>query len=128
MKKDTNCAISSTYHANVNRSYQREVTFTKTHLLTSAQVQFSPKDSFMLKKDDYLIFRTRTKVDENGNLIEARYGKIYGPIEFNFVLNPIGEIMQKSIQMSYHFNPNVNDTNLECNGTSLIKGVRRVAP
>ena len=128
MKKDTNCAIPSTYHANVNRSYQREVTFTKTHLLTSAQVQFSPKDSFMLKKDDYLIFRTRTKVDENGNLIEARYGKIYGPIEFNFVLNPIGEIMQKSIQMSYHFNPNVNDPNLECNGTSLIKGVRRVAP
>lgn len=128
MKKDANCAISSTYHANVNKSYQSEVTFTKTHLLTSAQVQFSPKDSFMLKKDDYLIFRTRTRVDENGNLIEARYGKIYGPIEFNFLLNSSGEIMQKSIQMSYHFNPNVNDTNLECNGISLIKGIRRVAP
>ncbi len=128
MKKDLGHALSSTYHADVNQNYQSEITFTKTYLFSHENFSFSSNDSFLLGKEDYMVFRTRTKVDNNGNLIEAQYGKIYGPIDFNFLLKPTGEIISKSIHMAYHLNPNVNDTNLECNGKSLIKGIRRVAP
>ena len=50
-----------------------------------------------------MIFRTRTHVDENGNLISAHYGKIYGLWEFSTM------IRAKDI----FFNPTPNDTNLE---------------
>ena len=51
----------------------------------------------------YIVFRTRTKVDDKGNLVSAHYGKIYGLWEF------FGGIRAANVQ----FNPNPNDTNLE---------------
>lgn len=33
---------------------------------------------YWLGEDSYLIYRTRTKVDEEGKLVSAHYGKIYG--------------------------------------------------
>ena len=42
-------------------------------------------------------FRVRTKLDENGNVVSARYGKIYGDF----------------MQFSYYFNPTPNDRNVE---------------
>jgi hypothetical protein len=42
-------------------------------------------------------FRVRTKLDENGNVVSARYGKIYGDLA----------------QFIYYFNPTPNDRNVE---------------
>jgi len=42
-------------------------------------------------------FRVRTKVDENGNVVSARYGKIYGDLA----------------QFTYYYNPTPNDRNIE---------------
>ena len=126
MKKDLNCDLKSVYHANPNATYQQEITWYKklqtkdelNHPLFRKERRFIPTtriiEEKILSKDDYLIFRTRTKVDENGNLIEARYGKIYGPIEF--LLNPTDErpSYRKRVTLwNYYLNPTVNDTNLE---------------
>ena len=42
-------------------------------------------------------FRVRTKLDESGNVVSARYGKIYGDLA----------------QFTYYFNPTPNDRNVE---------------
>jgi hypothetical protein len=42
-------------------------------------------------------FRVRTKLDENGNVVSAHYGKIYGDF----------------MQFRYYFNPTPNDRNIE---------------
>ena len=42
-------------------------------------------------------FRVRTKLDENGNVVSARYGKIYGDLA----------------QFTYYLNPTLNDRNIE---------------
>jgi len=42
-------------------------------------------------------FRVRTKMDENGNVVSAHYGKIYGDF----------------MQFRYYFNPTPNDRNIE---------------
>lgn len=42
-------------------------------------------------------FRVRTKLDESGNVVSARYGKIYGDLA----------------QFTYYFNPTLNDRNVE---------------
>lgn len=47
--------------------------------------------------------RTRTRLDENGNVVRANYGKIYGNFDFLDFINA----------EAYYFNPTVNDRNLE---------------
>ena len=58
-------------------------------------------------KGKYFAFRTRVKLDKNGDIKEANYGKIYGPINY-------GNGVRK-IQFTYYFNPTPNDRNLEFN-------------
>lgn len=48
------------------------------------------------KKDVNYLFRVRTKVDKDGNIVEARYGKLTGEFEFD----PEG-----AIKFGYSFNP-----------------------
>jgi hypothetical protein len=60
--------------------YQRDVSQTETT---------NPNRNFY--------FRVRTKLDENGNVVSARYGKIYGDLA----------------QFTYYFNPTLNDRNIE---------------
>ena len=68
-----------------------------------------------LPEDSYLVFRTRTKVDENGRLKEAHYGVISG----EWISGR--ETMQISDAC---FNPVPNDTNIE-DGFYLRKAVER---
>ena len=71
------------------------------------------------KENDCLIFRCRSKVDDNGELKEANYGKIYGKIGFG-----IGVRAKPSINFTYYFNPTPNDRNLEyAPGKNLLKGL-----
>ena len=126
MKKDLNCDFKSVYHANPDTTYQQEIRWYKklqtkdelNHPLFRKERRFIPTtrivENEILSKDDYLIFRTRTKVDENGKLIEARYGKIYGPIEFRLDPTDTRPSYRKRVELrNYYFNPTVNDTNLE---------------
>lgn len=126
MKKDLNCDFKSVYHANPNATYEQEITWYKAykmmddinpHAWTEKERYFKVSRMVkynLLSKDDYLIFRTRTKVDENGNLIEARYGKNYGPIEFRLNLTDERPSYRKRVTLwNYYLNPTVNDTNLE---------------
>jgi hypothetical protein len=68
-----------------------------------------------LTKSDYLVFRTRSRCDEKGNVIAAQYGKIYGPLE-----GPDG--LDRMVSFIYYFNPTPNDRNLEFDGkNNLLK-------
>lgn len=56
-------------------------------------------------------FRVRTKLDENGNIVSTRYGKIYGDLA----------------QFSYYLNPTPNDRNVEFDPTqNLIQGLKPI--
>jgi len=57
-------------------------------------------------EDRNYFFRVRTKMDEDGNIVSALYGKIYGNIGFSF-----GK--RKAVTMLYYLNPDANDRNLE---------------
>lgn len=62
-----------------------------------------------LRKRYNLIFRVRTKLDKNGNIKEAKYGKIYGDIEFGYSKQDEAMVIFK-----YYFNPD-GTRNLEFN-------------
>jgi hypothetical protein len=54
-------------------------------------------------------FRIRTKLDENGNVVSARYGKIYGDLP----------------QFTYYYNPTPNDRNVEFDSKQNLLGSLR---
>ena len=80
------------------------------HMEFSASISYiqerhpnSPRNDNRLDDDSYLIFRTRTKTDDDGKLISAHYGIICGRWSF----------FSSMLSRGYLFNPTPNDTNLE---------------
>lgn len=63
------------------------------------------------QKDRNYFFRIRTKKDENGNIVSALYGKIYG--DFNNGMS--GVATRKQINFTYFLNPEPNSRNMEFN-------------
>ena len=57
----------------------------------------------IVKADEYIVLRTRTKLDADGNIIEANYSKILGPFRFGYAVETPCVV----------FNHRVNDLNLE---------------
>lgn len=97
MGKDSFSEMKSVYIADTNKEYAVSARyFIERHpgVRTSSNI---------LQENSYLVFRTRTKIDDKGNLISAHYGKIYGKWGFH------GAIRANAI----YFNPTPNDTNLE---------------
>lgn len=76
LKKDGWSDMKSSYYADTNAVYQTDFTFKYCH--EKGVYPYSEK----LNQDEYMIFRTRTKVDRDGKLVSARYGKLYGPWNF----------------------------------------------
>ncbi|MDO5317732.1 MAG: hypothetical protein Q4G65_03815 [bacterium] len=76
LKKDTWSDMKSSYCADANAMYQANFTFKYCH----EKGVYPHADK--LGKDEYMVFRTRTRVDRDGNLLSARYGKLYGPWHF----------------------------------------------
>ena len=76
LKKDGWSDMKSSYCADTNAVYQTNFTFKYCH--EKGVHPYSDK----LDQDEYMIFRTRTKVDRDGKLVSARYGKLYGPWHF----------------------------------------------
>lgn len=93
-RKDLDSQFNSTYHAETNVVFSQVDTY---------RMVFPGKYQYTLGKEDYMVFRTRTIVDDKGNLISAHYGKIYGPWKFGVGIN-VSDI---------YFNRTPNDTNLE---------------
>jgi len=58
----------------------------------------------IVSKDEYMIVRSRVKVDERGNIVSVHYTKIFGPFSVGCNYIVASEVV---------FNPNENDTNLE---------------
>ena len=99
VKKDKFSELQSVYKANTNADYKS--------MFVYSYDRFPDKRPIVnkLSKDEYLVFRTRTKVDTDGNLISARYGVLYG--EWSFV-GPRGMNIPFVI-----FNPKPNDPSIE---------------
>lgn len=62
-----------------------------------------------LGEREVMVFRGRAEMDPQGKIVNARYGKIYGP--FKFAQGP-----KKLVDFTYYFNPTPNDRNLEFDG------------
>ena len=99
--KQTGCKeFPSTYCANTNAVFRNRLPF-----------MFVKKDSDdkrvdwrdIATGDEYMVLRTRVKLDAEGNVIEANYSKILGPLRFGYAVESPCVV----------FNHRVNDPNLE---------------
>jgi hypothetical protein len=73
-----------------------------------------------VQADEYLFFKSRIVRNEEGNIVSANYGKLYGEVEYGPGKNPdwkSGEPLKSVdygwVRFSYYFNPTPNDRNLE---------------
>ena len=84
------------YAASTNKVYKKQLDF------RFARVRNGVTNRLCMAKDEYLIYRIRTKTNEHGQVTHANYGRI-------------GEGMSQQIGLSMRswFNPKVNNTNLE---------------
>lgn len=121
LAKDRFSEMKSEYEADTNGHYQASFAFVKEKHVTKRNSKFNnqvtsvTKSDTSLGDDSYLVFRTRTKVDLDGNLVSAHYGKIYGPWEF------FHGMRASNVQ----FNPTPNDPNLEDEKTVRYSEMRR---
>ena len=121
MKKDDFSEMKSVYCADTNAFYQSSFKFIHEKHPVMTQTQFfkyvsgAQKIDTRLDDNSYIVFRTRTKVDDNGELVSSHYGKIYGLWQF------YGGIRAANVQ----FNPTPNDPNLEDEETAKYSQMRR---
>ncbi len=94
LPKDGFSEMQSVYHADTNMAFRTGITYSIGRL---------PKDDNLLDDGHYMVFRTRTTVDEEGKLVSAHYGKIYGR----------WGIWGGTRARMIFFNTTPNDTNLE---------------
>ena len=94
MPKDGFSEMKSAYHADTNMVFRTGITYSIGRL---------PKDDNLLDENHYMVIRTRTKIDKDGKLVSAHYGKIYG--RWGVWGGTRAEMM--------FFNTTPNDTNLE---------------
>ena len=79
----------------------------KYRLITSGWSK-GEKDEIVMSQDlfaddEFLVLRTRTTLDDNGDVSSCHYSKIIGPIQF----------MGGHLRFQWFMNPTPNDTNLE---------------
>jgi len=107
---DAQSAFKSIYEC-PEADYVRKMSFSFAYSYTKVDNQRFPAG-------EYLVFRTRARHDEHGNLVGSRYGKIYS-LSFDDDPDTPGNGF---ISLSYRFNPNENDRNLEWDGEDLSSG------
>ena len=108
MTKEPFSAFQSVYRADTNALYQQELRFAYDRL------SGKPKEDTRLPDSEYLVLRTRSVINKDGNLVSAHYSKMYGPIEAD-----VG-----GVYFSSYFNPNENDPNLEADTTKNLLNPR----
>ena len=112
MKKDEFSDFKNVYHADTNANYRQTFAYSFDRYPQKRPIVCE------LGEDEYLVFRTRTKVDDKGRLLSANYGVLYGSWSF---------VGPRGMNIPYlAFNPTPNDTNLEDIGTlNKMKRMRR---
>lgn len=107
--------FKSPYHALPNETYQKEMIFSE---------KFDPQtkkwERHLFPDGTGYIFRTRTRFDNDGQLVGAHYGKIYQPAPpiFTFWFGT------SRIHLPFYLNPTENDTNIEFDPKqNLLKNV-----
>lgn len=85
------------YHADSNAIYQQQIEFVYDR--KSGEVERCQR----MPKDQYMVFRTRTKTNDVGEVTSAHYGLIFEKGKYGLTWN-----------IRAAFNPQPNDTNLEC--------------
>ncbi len=104
LKKDANSHLQTEYAADTNGNFKSEFAF------VTECIADKPVRSNYLDVDSYLVFRTRTRVDDQGRLVSAHYGKICG----------VWRSTQKIMQLGDGcFNTVENDPNIEGDQTLL---------
>ena len=99
LKQDSQSEMKSVYNADPGASFAQSLKYQYDRPVRNGSLQEK------LAEDEYLVFRTRTVVDEKGELVSSRYGKIYGPWHY---VGPRGMSIRRVC-----FNLSPNDTNLE---------------
>ena len=122
--------LKSPHHANPIAQYNPDIAFTETIFFKKDPVidkVYRQINQTHIPFGTGYIFRTRTQVDEQGNLIRARYGKIYpSPEEKLFTITKDGLC---HLNLCYYMNPIDNDTNLEFDPEkNLFKTRQKYAP
>ena len=97
MKEDAFSERKTAYRADPNANFYAERSYVQERHPNA------PCTDNRLDNDSYLIFRTRTKIDEKGRLISAHYGIIRGRWSF----------FSSMLSGGFLFNSTPNDTNLE---------------
>jgi hypothetical protein len=108
LEKEPFSVFPSVYRADTKALYRQELRFAYDRL------SGKPKEDTRLPDSSYLVLRTRSVTDNDGNLVSAHYSKMYGPIEAD-----IG-----GVYFSSYFNPNENDPNLEADTTRNLLNPR----
>ena len=103
MKKDKSSKLDTTYIADTNATYKASFSY------VIEQTPGNRRHWDFLDSDSYLVFRTRTRVDKDNNLVGAHYGKILGRWRSG---------MEAMVLSDGCFNPVENDVNIE-DGTVL---------
>ena len=103
LKKDSWSVLVSEHEAPSNRYIP------KVETLFVYDSKPNPVDT-RIGEDEYLVFRSRIKKDDEGKIIHSNFGKIYGRIKSgeSDKGNDVGYV-----QFLYYFNPDDNDRNLE---------------
>ena len=96
--------LKSPYHADIHAAYTSSLEFYEKKHPGAKRL-----DSHLFPNGTGYIFRTRTRFDEKGKLVGARYGKIYQPHSSLLYFWVDGA----RIRIPYYLNPTENDTNLE---------------
>lgn len=105
-KGDAWSDLRTEHLADTNASYRSVWSF------TAESIADQPVRCSYLDHDSYLVFRTRTRVDEKGKLVGAHYGKVRG----------IWRSTQKEMLLNDGcFNPVENDPNIEGDRTLFYK-------
>lgn len=113
-RNDEYSDLKTEYFANTNEAYQSNYIFSRENVNRKVTKRMG------IEADSYLVFRTRTRVDENGKLLGAHYGKY------------CNGWLSDAKEMHFGggcFNPVENDPNIEGDQTLLYtiknyKGVR----
>lgn len=98
LNKDSYSEFDSVYEANTNMEYVSTLRY---------EFERTAKGNHMISElgeKQYLVFRTRTKIDRDGRLISAHYGRIMGCWDY---------VETGNMTLRSYFNPTPNDTNLE---------------
>lgn len=96
-----------------NWIYERKITPTR-----EGRINPSPRENMNF------FFRTQTVLNENGKIISAKYGKIYGDIVCDFA-----DEKNMGIYFTYYLNPTSNDRNVEFDpAKNLFGGNNHFAP